>query len=84
MPGAPVTAVELPNERSALFIAHPNAVYRGNADQGWGAGWSSVAQGSSMPGAPVTAVELPDERFALFIADPNGGIYTISSHVPAN
>ena len=83
MPGAPVTAVGLPDERFALFIADPNGgIYTasGNADQGWGAGWSSVAQGSSMPGAPVTAVGLPDERFALFIADPNGGIYTASGN----
>ena len=83
IPGAPVTAIALANERFALFLADPNGgIYTatGNAAQGWGPGWSSVAEGSSTPGAPVTAVALANERFALFIADPNGGIYTATGN----
>jgi hypothetical protein len=83
--GAPVTAVALPDERFALFLADPGGgIYTasGNAQEGWGDGWSSVAEGHTTPGTRVTAVALANERFALFLADPGGGIYTTSSRVP--
>ena len=73
--GAPVTAVAHADGRIALFMADSNGVVNaafGNAEQGWGNGWSPVAGGSTMPGAPVTAVALANGRIALFIANSYG------------
>jgi hypothetical protein len=81
-PGAPVSALEIPNQRGrfAVFLADPaGGVYTtsGNARDGW-APWSSVSEGSTAPGGTVTALPTisPEGHFALFLADPNGGVYT--------
>jgi hypothetical protein len=82
-PGAPVTTVNIGQDRTAVFIVDPSGgIYTtsGNAKIGWRP-WTSVSEGGSRPGAPVTAVPLGRGRMALFIADATGGVYTTSGSV---
>ena len=77
-PGAPVTAVPAPDGTYTLFMADTGGevfTASGNA-RGWGAGWTTVSQGSTTGGAPVTAVLGTDGVITVFLADPGGGVYT--------
>ena len=84
-PGGHVTAVDLGDNKVAVFLANPLGVvfstYGNAAAQDWQP-WdiNTVAQGQSLPGAPITAVGLGRNRVALFLADPNGGVYSIAGN----
>ncbi len=80
-PGAPVTALLAASGLFTLFMADTGGqvhAISGNSTEGWGGGWSSVAQGITTPGAPVTAMVAPGGLFALFLANSDGSVLAAS------
>jgi hypothetical protein len=81
-PGAPVTAVLLPDGGFAVFMVDPVGggvrTTSGSRTQEW-LPWSTACQGLiTAPGGRITAVATNSSEIALFVADFEGTVWTAS------